>query len=232
MMHVRPALFCVALSAATLFSATACSALEGARYQELVHTRVSSMPKALKVTDPVGTVRIKAWKNPYVQIDAVKRAPSQDALHSITISVQPNGDTLDISGDLGGSGSRRSIDFTIHAPSTTNLNVHSNTGKVDLTGFTGDVNVDASVGKISVDMAALRKGQQVAIDSSVGAIDLTIPHDSDATIDAETSVGSVSGDGLAISRETVGAKGHGVLGAGGAQVSITASTGSIHINRE
>lgn len=232
MIHLRLALG-AALAASALFSTTGCAGAMGARYHEEVHTRVSEAPKTLAVKDPVGRVTIEAWNNPYVQIDAVKRAPSTDALRAITISVVPDGDTLNVAADLGGNSSNRQVTFTIHVPAATNLSVEAATGEVNLSGFTGNVDVNASVGSINVAMAALRRGQHVKIDSSVGSIKLEIPQNADATIDADTSVGSLGGDvPLSVERQTVGASGHGVLGNGAAHVNLTAATGSISINRE
>lgn len=230
-MHVRLAL--CAAAAAMLFTAPGCADAFGARYREDVHTRVNTVPAALKVSDAVGEVSVLAWNKRYVEIDAVKRAGSADAVHEMKVTVTPSGNVLNVGTDFGSGTSNRSIDLTIHLPATTDVGVDASTGKVIVNGFTGNVNVSASVGKVEITMAALRRGQQLTVDSSVGAIDVTLPHDADATIDAQTSVGSIKGSApLTVDRTNVGATAHGTIGSGGARVSITASTGSIAIDRE
>jgi uncharacterized protein YaiE (UPF0345 family) len=232
MTNPRP-FICALATAGIVIANTGCSAAFGANYKQEVHMRVAHAPAALSVHDPVGTVTIQAWNNPYVQVDAEKKGPSEDAVNAIQVSAQPNGSELAVSADLGSNGTNRSVDFTIHAPAATNVTVNASVGKVAIDGFSRDVNVDSSVGKVTLSMAQLRKGQSVTIQSSVGAIDVSLPHDADATITASTSVGRVKGNvGFSIDRTTVGADGNAVLGSGGAQVHLNASTGSITVDRE
>lgn len=224
----------VALSAGfAILSVTACAAAFGDQYQEAVHTRVGESPTMLHVEDSVGDVTVLAWEKPYVQIDATKKGPSADAVHAMTISAQPSGSRLDVSANLGSDNNHRSVDFTIHLPASASVSVEANVGKIDIEGFARDVEATADVGKVSVVMARLGKGQHVDVKSSVGTIDLTIPHDADAAIEASTSVGSVKGNvPFAISRNVVGAQGSATIGSGAAAVHLTASTGSINVSRE
>jgi len=216
-----------------VLSVTACAAAFGDRYQEAVHTRVGESPAMLHVEDSVGDVTVLAWKQPYVQIDAVKKGPSEDAVHAITISVQPSGSRLDVVAHLGSDSDRRSVDFTIHAPAAAAVSVDASVGKIDIEGVAHDVEATADVGEVTVVMASLGKGQHVDLKSSVGKIDLTIPHDADAAIEADTSVGSVKGNvPFALTRSVVGAQGSATIGSGTAGVHLTTSTGSINVDRE
>lgn len=221
------------LSAAIALSSAACSDAFGDQYREEVHTHVSTAPAVLHVDNPVGKVTIQAWDRPSVQIDAVKRGPSADAVHSITISVEPDGNTLNVTTNLGNNSNRRSIDFTIHAPASSDLNIEANVGEVDLEGFTHNVDVDADVGTVTIGMARLGSGQHVTVQSSVGSLNLTLPHNASARISASTSIGNIDGNiPLSLDRHTVGADGSATVGAGAATVHLTASTGSIHIDNE
>jgi DUF4097 and DUF4098 domain-containing protein YvlB len=223
---------CILMTLAVV-AGTACSALGDDRYEQTVRTKVDASPALLHVEDAVGEVTVLAWNRPYVQIDALKKGPNADAVRALTISVRPSGSRLDVVAEFGDNNNHRSVDFTIHLPASASVTVDSNVGKVDVAGFTRDVDVSADVGKVTVSMAQLGKGQHVDLKSSVGKIELTIPRASDAAITASTSVGDIGGSvPFSLDRHTVGADGTATLGSGAATVHLTASTGSITVNRE
>jgi hypothetical protein len=223
----------ILIAVAFALSNAACSDAFGAQFSEAVHTHVPLALAVLHVENPVGRVTVQAWNRKDVQIDAVKRAGSADDVHAIDISVQPSGNRLDVTAQLGSNSNHRSVDFTIHAPASSDISIDASVGEVDVEGFVHNVDVDASVGKVTVAMARLGSGQSVTIQSSVGSIDLMLPHGSSAQINASTSVGSVGGDvGFNLERHTVGADGNVTIGSGGARVSLTTSTGSIKVNHE
>ena len=65
-----------------------------------------------------------------------------------------------------------------------------------------------------------------------GSIDLTLPSDASATLDASTVSGSIHNDlGLPVSGHFVGHQLHGTLGDGWAQVKLSDVNGSIKIRR-
>lgn len=214
---------------------TGCAdAFGGQRYHETVHMTVSRALPSLSVDDAVGSIAISAWDKPSIQIDAIKSGRSADDVHNTSISAQPNGSTLAVEAHFGTNDvSNRSVDFTIHVPAATAVYVTSSVGKITIDGLSGNVSANASTGAVSVTMARLGAGQTIKLESSVGKIDLTLPNEASATIDAETSVGRIGGNaGLHVDRDTVGATAHGVVGAGAAKVTIDASTGSVNIDRE
>lgn len=226
--HALPAL-------ALVLGCTGCqNAFIGERYHEEVHMTVAQALPSLRVDDAVGSITIDAWDKPSVQIDAVKRGMSQADVHNTTISAQPSGSTLAVDANFESHDiNNRSVDFTIHVPASTDVRISASVGKVDLRGLTGNVSVDVSTGAVNVAMARLGAGQTVKLESSVGKIALTLPHDADATIDAETSVGHISGSaGLTVQREVASATAHGVIGSGAAKVTVEASTGAVNIDRE
>ncbi len=235
-MTVRPhlAIYAAVTLLALLPTAGCIGGSFGAHASQEVHTRVSQAPQVLELHDPVGSITLDAWQNAYVQIDARKRAPSADDLKAMTISVQPDGEKLVVTGDLGGSNTtNRSIDFTIHAPASTNLDVQTSVGGLSATGFTGSVDADVNVGGVKLTMAALRGSQHVNVTTSVGGIKLDLPANVDATFDADTSVGGISSSvPLSIERKTVGASAQGRAGSGSARVTLKVSTGGIRISSE
>lgn len=230
MRQTRPMFFAFA-AVAMMVGSTGCS-FGDARYSQTVQNTVSRALPVLRVHDPVGRIQIEAWDKPSVQIDAVKRAPTQDAVRAITIEVAPSGNTLNVVADLHGN-DNRNVDFTIHLPAATDVRAESNVGEVTVAGMTRNVSVNANVGRVRVTMARLGNGQEVTIASDVGAATLTVPQHADATFQASTSVGGISSDvPLQVTHRTVGADASGRVGTGAAKVSITTSTGGIQIRRE
>jgi hypothetical protein len=231
-MNARPILCGLATATLAALSTGCSSAFDGARYSQTVQNTVSHALPVLRVHDPVGRVRVEAWNKSSVQIDAVKKGPTEDAVHAITTSVTPSGDTLAVDAQLNGH-TNRNVDFTIHLPATTDVIVDGNVGDIVVDGMTHNVAVTASVGRVTVTMARLGAGQRVTISSDVGAANLIVPQHADATFKASTSVGGISSDiPLQIKHETVSASASGSVGTGAAAVSITTSTGAIHIRRE
>jgi hypothetical protein len=218
-----------------LLPATGCAGgAMGMRVTQEVDTHVSQAPRTLEVHDPVGSITIDSWSRRDVQVDALKRASSNDDLRAITVSVQPQGGRLIVSADLGDhSTSNRGVDFTIHVPATTNLDVHGNVGAVKATAFSGNVDADVDVGSLKVAMTSLTGSQHVDLRTSVGEIRLTVPRRPNAAFTADTSVGNISSDvPLQVERKMVSANAHGSTGSGSAKVTLSASTGSIHIGTE
>jgi DUF4097 and DUF4098 domain-containing protein YvlB len=224
----------VALACVAVLPAACDASFARARYQEPVHVRVSKTFPSLTVDDAVGQVNVIAWNKTYVQIDAVKRAQSRDVVRSIKISVEPNGSTLAVTADFQANNvSNRSVDFTIHTPAATNVSVNTSVGRIRISGCTADVEAKSSTGEINVAMARLAGRQRVTLEASVGSVDLLIPRNASASLEAQTSVGPIGGDvPLAITARTPGATARGTIGAGAAKVAMHVSTGSVNVDRE
>jgi hypothetical protein len=228
----RPAAAIVAFLA--LMPLTGCvGSAFGAHVTENYHTTVSQTPKTIELHNTVGALEIEAWNKPDVEIDAIKRGPNIGVVRAIAISVEPQGSTLVISSDLGNNNSNRSVDFTIHAPASVNLNLSSSVGDLHASGFTGSLDASVSTGQAIVTMAAVGGSQHISLDTAVGRIVLRLPERSDAKIAAETSVGAIQSDfPLSIQREIVGSHANGTLGTGSATIDLSTATGAIAIERE
>jgi DUF4097 and DUF4098 domain-containing protein YvlB len=79
----------------------------------------------------------------------------------------------------------------------------------------------------------MSSGQSVDLESVNGVVILRIPADSNAQVDAETLNGNVSSDfGLTVEKgEWVGRSMEGLVGSGGARISIETVNGNIEIKK-
>ena len=203
------------------------------RISESYHTAVGEAPATLDVHNPVGAIEIDAWDKPSVEIDAEKRGASLDDVHAIAISVEREGSTLVVTSRVPSGVSNCSVDYTIHAPAATNLDLEQSVGAIESKGFTANVRESSGTGAIAATMGALASGQSVRINVGVGAIALSIPPSSSAAFSASTSLGAIKADfPLDTQRNFVGETATGSIGKGDAHVDLTISTGAIAVKRE
>ncbi|MGH8320100.1 MAG: DUF4097 family beta strand repeat-containing protein [Steroidobacteraceae bacterium] len=127
--------------------------------------------------------------------------------------------------ELSSSGGH--IDVT---DSTGDLDLRTSGGSIGLQNDDGSVRAHTSGGSIR---AELRVNRGISLSTSGGSITLLLPQNTGASIDAETSGGSVTSDfPLSTTRVTGGDELVGTIGSGGAPISLHTSGGSIHIEPE
>jgi hypothetical protein len=222
-----------ALALLALLPVMGCSDLFDSNAVESFHATVSMAPATIEVHNPAGTLVVDAWTKRGVQIDAQKRGRTIEDVHAITISVQPRGQTLVVTSHFPPSIDNGHVEYTIHAPASTNLDLHESAGNLEAHGFNRDVDASLSAGKLAVTMASVGGTQRVSLRLSVGTLELSVPSTADATVAADTSVGGVHSDfPLTIARDGVGQSANGRIGKGTARVELTNSTGAIRITRE
>ena len=203
------------------------------RITEPFHATVDKSPATLQVHNAVGAIEVDAWDKPSVEIDAEKRGTSLDDVHAISVSVQQQGSTLVITSHFPSGVSNCRVDYTIHAPASTNLDLDQSVGAIRSTGFTADFDASTSTGAVAATMAALGGTQSVKVHVGVGAIALEIPASSSAAITASTSIGAIKSDfPLTTQRNVVGENASGSIGKGDAHVDLSISTGAIAVRRE
>ncbi|HTU71203.1 MAG TPA: DUF4097 family beta strand repeat-containing protein [Candidatus Baltobacteraceae bacterium] len=233
----KPRRFLTIYAALTAFALLPLGGCIGAVFGDEVsadyHTSFNRAPATIEVHNPVGQITIDAWNKPGVQIDASKRGNTLDDVHAITITVTHSGSTLVIASDLGSNAGGRKVDYTIHAPADTNLNLDESVGAIKSSGFAANLDASTSTGAMEVSMASAGSSQHIKLDVSVGAIRLNLPRNTDAAVTASTSVGAIKSDfPLSITRSTVGSNAQGTIGKGTASIDLTIATGAIAIDRE
>jgi len=203
------------------------------RITEPFHAALDKSPATLQVHNAVGAIEVDAWDKPSVEIDAEKRGTSLDDVHAISVSVQQQGSTLVISSHFPSGVSNCRVDYTIHAPAGTNLDLEQSVGAIRSTGFAADFDASTSTGAVAATMAALGGTQSVKVHVGVGAIALEIPASSSAAVTASTSIGAIKSDfPLTTQRNVVGENASGSIGKGDARVDLSISTGAIAVRRE
>lgn len=111
------------------------------------------------------------------------------------------------------------------------VKLHSSAGSVSAGGLSGTVNASSSAG--SVDVTLLDIAGDANISSSAGRVTVTLPENANANLDASTSAGNVSVEGLSIAVEMQKRnKVVGRLGDGGARIVVHSSAGSVEVRGE
>lgn len=203
-----------------------------------------------------GDVTIEGWKKNEVSIVAVKSGKTKD-IDRITVSIEidkyEGKDWIHVSThyDIFSLNSGR-VDYTIKVPSgailedielvngnvkvtgvTGYLSLGTVNGSITATGMTGNAWVETINGNLDLSFDKMSSGQSVDLESVNGVVILRIPADANAQVDAETLNGNVSSDfGLTVEKgEWVGRSMEGLLGSGGARISIETVNGNIEIKK-
>ena len=203
-----------------------------------------------------GDVTIEGWKKNEVSIRAIKKGKSKD-LDRIKIVVDVDKYHgrdwihIDTQYDAFSSNSGR-VDYTIKAPSgailedielvngnlmitgvTGYLSLGTVNGSITATGMAGSAWVETVNGNLDLSFDKMSDGQSVDLESVNGAILLRIPAKANAHVDAETLNGDISSEfGLTVEKgRWVGRSMEGLLGSGGARITLETVNGSIEIKK-
>jgi DUF4097 and DUF4098 domain-containing protein YvlB len=203
-----------------------------------------------------GDVTIEGWKKNEVSISAVKKGNTKD-LDRIQIVVDVDKyegkdwihvvTAFDVfSLNLG------SVDYTIKAPSdailedielvngdlkvtgvTGYLSLGTVNGSITASGMAGNAWVETVNGNLDLSFDKMNKGQTVDLESVNGAILLRIPAKANAQVDAETLNGNISSEfGLTVEKgEWIGRSMEGLIGSGGARITLETINGDIEIKK-
>jgi len=106
-------------------------------------------------------------------------------------------------------------------------------GSITATGMAGNAWVETVNGNLDLSFDKMSKGQTVDLESVNGAIVLRMPAKANAQVDAETLNGNISSEfGLAVEKgQWVGRSMEGLVGSGGARITIETVNGSIDIKK-
>lgn len=206
-----------------------------------------------------GPVHIATWDQNQVKVDAIKRASDDERLKNMEIRVSANPDSISIEthylqsdngwndGDHHNPGS---VEYTLTVPRTARLDeIKLINGSLDVTGVTGEVRAQCINGKLTARGltgdakletinghldANFEKLPSTPIDlSSVnGTLEVTLPSDAKANIEATTVHGGIENDfGLHTNdHRFVGHDMRGELGGGGTRIHLTNVNGRIEVH--
>lgn len=144
-----------------------------------------------------------------------------------TVEVRTSGGGIDAKRLEGSSQLSTSGGAVAVADSTGDLNLHTSGGSIDIRNADGRIDGHTSGGGIR---AQLRANHGINLSTSGGSITVLLPRDTRASLDAETSAGSVTSH-FPLSAARISQRSHlrGDIGGGGAPISLRTSAGNIRL---
>jgi DUF4097 and DUF4098 domain-containing protein YvlB len=205
-----------------------------------------------------GAVHISTWDRNEVKVDAVKYADSKEKLDEARIEIDSGKDHLsfrtkyrdhDLTFNWGSHNNPASVEYTLTVPRGARLDeIKLINGALDVTGVSGEVHASCINGKLEAhnlsgrtDLSTINghldarfdqlPGSSVELHSVNGSVELTIPSDSKAEIEASTVSGGIENDfGLRVNHHRfVGHDLRGELGSGGPRIKLENVNGRIKI---
>ena len=205
-----------------------------------------------------GDVHISTWDKNEIKVDAVKSADSKDRLDDARIEVDSDKEHLSIrtkyrdhdnTFSWGSRNNPPSVDYTVTVPRTVRLDeIKLINGGFYVTGVSGEVHASCINGRLEAhDLSGRAElstinghldakfdqlpGSSIELKSVNGSVELTIPSDSKAEIEASTVSGGIDNDfGLRVNHHRfVGHDLRGELGNGGPRIKLENVNGHIEI---
>ncbi|HEV7178572.1 MAG TPA: hypothetical protein VGN11_01775 [Candidatus Baltobacteraceae bacterium] len=186
-------------------------------HEEVTQSVSMSQPGTVTVKNQAGQIRIIVWDKPRVDVDARKSGADQNALRAITVSTTKHGNDVAIETLYGEGTHSGGVDYTIHVPTTSSIDVSNTAGLIEASGLTANVHAESSAGSVRIEMAKLSGNQSVGIDATVGEALLTVPKGANATFRTSTTIGDAKNDAGS------------TMGNGSAKVTVGTTVGSVKI---
>ena len=186
-------------------------------------------------------------------VKAPTREEAEEIAKEVRVKLVPSGKMLTIEIEKPHLKRRRtvSVSYDITVPRQTSLELESDVGKIYISNIDGEIEAKTDVGKIKCreisgdidlksDVGEVKVVycetaptlRNVSIKTDVGSIDLTVPTDFSATVDAETDVGSIRTELPITVTGKIGKSLHGTIGEGKSRVSLGTDVGSIKIRQQ
>lgn len=206
----------------------------------------------LSLENTNGSVRLVAWDEAKVRVEATKRARSERALDELKVEIEGEGGRVTVRTRyprphwMGGAGS---VEYRVSVPRNARVRVGNVNGRVEVDGVLGAVRastvngsvdltrvggaIEASAvnGGVEADVARLDPSSRSELHTTNGSVRVTLPRDASADVEAHTVNGGVSCDfdlsGSSKSRRKI----EGRIGAGGARFELGTVNGSARVER-
>lgn len=190
----------LAVSALALTLATPQAALAAQKETETVDRTVSIGDRGtLKLNNFSGDVRITGTTGGDVVIHAVRRA-TRERLDNIKLEITTNGSSVSIEANKRDSDYKEKDNnvvetaFDIKVPAGTTLNLDSFSGKLEVTGVTGEINAETFSGDIEIDAATAAQVPAMTAETFSGNIQARLPVSASGKISFNSFSGSVESD--------------------------------------
>jgi DUF4097 and DUF4098 domain-containing protein YvlB len=225
--------------------------------EEFHHTYPLAADGRIALENINGAVHITAWDRNEVKVDAVKRAHDEDRLKDMEIRVNANSNSISIEthyrdrheGSSENHQNPGSVEYTLTVPRKAQLDeIKLINGSLEVAGVQGQVRASCINGRLTaralggearlatvngkLDANFERALASLELSSVNGSIDLTLPSDAKASIEANTVSGGIDNDfGLhANDHRFVGHDLRGELGGGGTEIKLNNVNGTIEIH--
>jgi DUF4097 and DUF4098 domain-containing protein YvlB len=200
-----------------------------------------------------GDVHIIAWDKNVVRVDAVKRAHSQERLDDASVVVDKSRGMIAIRTQYegrDGTDDAAAVDYTVKVPRTARLDqVKLVNGTLEITGLEGevrasavngairtrglhgDVSLSTVSGRVEAIFDEVGAARSISMNSVNGSIELLLPMDARACLQADTVSGGISSD-FGTPRERgrfPGRHWNAALGGGGARIRVSNVNGPISL---
>lgn len=224
---------------------------------EAIERSVSLNNRTLVLEGFAGSIRLNGTSAAQARLEFVKKARGgndEDALRKLEgISIDEVGDNQSYrytmrSEDAG----LASVDITGDVPVNTSVRIQTESGHLALSGVEGPIRIthqngsidiagarrtveaETRSGDITLGLSTLADGSDVRLRTYNGDVYLTLPQATSATIEAGTSAGTVSVNGITFAERALTPRGAGALfrgrlGEGDTEISLQTENGSIHI---
>lgn len=230
----------------------------GALTEEFHQTYTIAANGRIELDNINGPVHISGWDRNEVKVDAVKYADTRERLEEAKIEVDSGSDYLSIrtrypkqdnSWNWGSHNNPASVEYTLTVPRNARLDeIKLINGALDVKEVSGEVRASCINGKLEAhDLAGRAKlstingrldatfaqlpARDIDLNSVNGALELTIPSDSNAELEASTVSGGIGNDfGLHVNNHRfVGHDLSGDIGKGGTRIHLSDVNGHIEI---
>jgi hypothetical protein len=222
---------------------------------EPVRTFSVGTSPALVLTSNAGSITINRGGTNSIVVRATKYAGFGGNFKDVTINYTQSGDTVNVAVQRSGTFNffnSTSVDFTITAPPTTDLQITTNAGSINVRGISGKMSLISNAGSIGATQASLTDGSTFKtnagsinfngsigmtgtydFETNAGSIDMTLPGAASFHLNATTDVGTINTSfQVSVNHSGAGAKAIGDVGsAPGATLTLSTNAGSITLNR-
>ncbi len=219
--------------------------------------QVSGSPAALILNSDAGSVTVNSGNTGSIIVQATKYASFGGNVNNVQVNYSsPNGNTLNVTVQRSGSFNffnSTSVDFIITVPTTTDLQITTNAGSINVSGVTGKMSLISNAGTIGATQASLTGSStfrtnagSINFDGSIGAtgtydfetnagsIDMTLPGTASFHLNASTNAGSITigFPAVSVQHSGAGSTANGDVGnTPGAILTLRTNAGSITLNK-
>ena len=211
---------------------------------------------ALVLTSDAGSVTVNRGSDNRIIVQAKKYAGFGGNLNNVQINYNQSGNTLTVATNSSGTinfFNATSVDFIVTVPNTTDLQIHTNAGSINVNGVSGTMALMSNAGSIGATQSSLTGSStfktnagSIKFNGSIGStgtydfvtnagsIDMTLTGNSSFHLDATTNAGSINTSfPVTTNRNTAGATANGDVGTSSPQATLTLKTnaGSIILNK-